>query len=394
MKYDFDRVIDRRNTDSLKWDVAEGELPMWVADMDFETAPSVKRAILDKANKGVFGYSVIPDAWARAYASWWKNRHGTVLEEDKLIFATGVVPIISSAVRKLTTAGENVLVQTPVYNIFFNSVVNNGRNVLENRLVYDGESYSMDFADLEEKLSNPQTSLMILCNPQNPCGNLWSKESLERVGELCKKYGVTVISDEIHCDITSPGKGYVPFASVSDTCRDISISCYSPTKAFNIAGIQSAAAYVPNRLLHHKLWRALNTDEVAEPNVFAVDAAIAALGEGGEWLDELREYLFENRRLTENYISKNICGIRAVPSDATYLVWLDCTELLGESGKSKALAKYIREKTGLYLSGGNAYRGDGERFLRMNIACSRSVLSDGLERLGRGAEMYAADFSE
>ena len=189
MKYDFDRVIDRRNTDSLKWDVAEGELPMWVADMDFETAPSVKRAILDKANKGVFGYSVIPDAWAKAYASWWKNRHGTVLEEDKLIFATGVVPIISSAVRKLTTVGENVLVQTPVYNIFFNSVVNNGRNVLENRLVYDGESYSMDFADLEEKLSNPQTSHMILCNPQNPCGNIWSVETLARVGELCKKYG-------------------------------------------------------------------------------------------------------------------------------------------------------------------------------------------------------------
>lgn len=299
------------------------------------------------------------------------------------------MPIISSAVRKLTTVGENVLVQTPTYNIFFNSIVNNGRNVVENRLVYDGEAYSMDFCDLEEKLSDPQTTLMILCNPQNPCGNIWDRDTLSRVGELCRKYGVTVISDEIHCDLTAPGKGYVPFASVSDTCRDISVSCLAPTKAFNIAGIQTAAAYVPNEFLHHKLWRALNTDEVAEPNIFAVTAAVSAFRFGGEWLDELREYLFENRRTAEDYISRNVCGIRLVRSDATYLMWLDCAELLGEGRTSSELARFIRSETGLYLSDGGVYRGDGGKFLRMNLACPKSVLNDGLERLKNGAAAFA-----
>lgn len=389
MKYDFDRIIDRRSTGSLKWNVGEGELPMWVADMDFETAPAVKEAILEKARQGVFGYSETDGEWADAYAQWWESRHGTVLDKDKLIFATGVVPIISSAVRKLTTVGENVLVQTPTYNIFFNSIVNNGRNAVENRLIYDGKEYSVDFCDLEKKLSDPQTTLMILCNPQNPCGNIWDRDTLSRVGELCRKYGVTVISDEIHCDLTAPGKGYVPFASVSDTCRDISVSCLAPTKAFNIAGIQTAAAYVPNKFLHHRLWRALNTDEVAEPNIFAVTAAVSAFRFGGEWLDELREYLFENRRTAEEYISRNVCGIRPVRSYATYLMWLDCAELLGEGRTSSELARFIRSETGLYLSDGGVYRGDGGKFLRMNLACPKSVLNDGLERLKNGAAAFA-----
>ncbi len=389
MKYDFDKIIDRRGTGSLKWNVGEGELPMWVADMDFETAPAVKEAILEKARQGVFGYSETDGEWADAYAQWWEIRHGTVLDKDKLIFATGVVPIISSAVRKLTTVGENVLVQTPTYNIFFNSIVNNGRNVVENRLVYDGEAYSMDFCDLERKLSDPQTTLMILCNPQNPSGNIWDRVTIAKVGELCRKHGVTVISDEIHCDLTAPGKGYVPFASVSDTCRDISVSCLAPTKAFNIAGIQTAAAYVPNKFLHHRLWRALNTDEVAEPNIFAVTAAVSAFRFGGEWLDELREYLFENRRTAEDYISCNVCGIRPVRSYATYLMWLDCAELLGEGRMSSELARFIRSETGLYLSDGGVYRGDGGKFLRMNLACPKSVLNDGLERLKNGAAAFA-----
>ena len=205
MKYDFDTPYDRRHTDSMKWDVAEGELPMWVADMDFPTAPAVREAVRRRAEHGIFGYSVLPGAWAEAYVGWWQRRHGFTMEKDWLIFTTGVIPAISSAVRRLTTPAEKVVLMTPVYNIFFNSVLNNGRVVLESPLLYDGEGYSVDFADLEKKLSDPQTSLLILCNPHNPVGKIWDRETLARIGALCATYHVTVISDEIHCDLTDPG---------------------------------------------------------------------------------------------------------------------------------------------------------------------------------------------
>ena len=212
----------------------------------------------------VFGYSIIPSEWADSYVSWWKKRHNFTIDRDSLIFCTGVVPAISSLVRKLTTPAEKVLIQTPCYNIFFNSIINNGRFVLESPLDFDGENYKINFDRLEKDLSDPQVSLMILCNPQNPTGNIWKKEELARIGDLCKKYGVSVISDEIHCDITEPGFNYTPFASVSETCAQISVSCIAPTKCFNIAGINSAAVVVPNPYLRHKVWRALNTDEIAE----------------------------------------------------------------------------------------------------------------------------------
>ena len=274
--YDFGTPVARRGMDSLKWDVAEGELPMWVADMDFQTAPEIRQALMERMAHGVFGYSVVPERWYDAYIQWWKTRHGYTMERDWLIFCTGVVPAISSIVRKLTTPAEKVLIQTPVYNIFFNSILNNGRQVLESPLRYDGEAYGIDFADLEEKLSDPQTTLMILCNPHNPVGKIWDAETLRRIGALCKKYNVVVVSDEIHCDLTDPGTGYVPFASVSEECRENSITCIAPTKAFNMAGLQTAAVSVHNPVLRHKVWRGLNTDEVAEPNAFAVEAAVAA----------------------------------------------------------------------------------------------------------------------
>ena len=289
--YDFDKITERRGVGSLKWDVPERELPMWVADMDFETAPEVTEALKARAAHAIFGYSVITEDWYDAYIRWWKRRHNLVMEKEWLIFCTGVVPAISSAVRKLTTVGENVLVQTPVYNIFFNSIRNNGRNILESPLVYDGRQYSIDFADLEDKLSDPQTTLMLLCNPHNPVGKIWDKETLARIGELCAKHHVLVLSDEIHCDLTDPGYEYVPFASVSEVCRSNSITCMAPTKAFNLAGLQTAAVMVPDPVIRHKLNRGLNTDEVAEPNAFAVGAAVAAFEKGESWLEELREYL-------------------------------------------------------------------------------------------------------
>ncbi len=378
MNYDFDRIIDRRNTGCLKWDVAEGELPMWVADMDFAAPPAVLDALQKRVEHGVFGYAIIPDEWATSICGFWQRRHNFMIERDWLVFATGVIPILSSCVRKLTTPNENVLIQTPVYNMFYNCIVNNGRRVLESQLVYEGGRYHIDFEDLEAKLSDPQTSLMFLCNPQNPTGNIWSAEELGRIGELCAKHGVTVISDEIHCELVDPGLAYVPFASVSDTCRDVSITCVSPTKTFNLAGVQTAAAIVPNKHLRHKVWRGLNTDEVGEPNAFAMDATIAAFTGCDGWLEQLREYIFENKQAVAAFVEGQLPGVKLVESHATYLLWLDISAITDDSS---AWAKRLREKTGLFVSDGKAYGPGGEGFIRLNIACPRALLLDGLRRL-------------
>lgn len=385
-KYDFDTPINRRGTDSLKWDVKENELPMWVADMDFQTAPEVREAIADRLAHGVFGYSDLTDEWYQAYQNWWNNRHGLKIEREWLIFSTGVIPSISSIVRKLTTPNEKVIIQTPVYNIFFNSIVNNGCRPLESPLIYKGGNYEMDLADLEKKMADPQASLMILCNPHNPVGRIWNRDELAKVGELAKKYGVTVISDEIHCDITIPGKSYVPFASVSDTCKDVSITCIAPTKCFNIAGMQTSAVVVANPFLRHKVWRGLNTDEVAEPNSFAQVVTEAAFNKGGQWLDEMREYVFANRKIAEDFIEKEIPGISIVHGEATYLLWIDISAL-GKS--SEEVASSIRKATGLYITEGIEYGEAGRYFLRMNVACTRATLMDGLHRLKEGIKLAA-----
>lgn len=383
MDFQFDKSVDRRNTGSMKWDVAKGELPMWVADMDFRTAPGIIEKITERATQGVFGYTVVTDEWYQSYQTWWKKRHDFEIRKEWLVFCTGVVPAISSIVRKVTTVGENVVVLTPVYNIFFNSILNNGRNVLESKLKYDGSRYRIDLDDLEEKLSDPQTTLFILCNPHNPVGKIWERETLERIGDLCSKHHVLVLSDEIHCDITEPGWKYTPFASVSENCRTNSITCVAPTKAFNLAGLQTAAVIVPDDHLRHKVSRGLNTDEVAEPNVFAAIAPIAAFA-CGEWLDSLRNYLWENRAFAEEYIKKEIKGISPVSARATYLLWLDCRNMTESSTK---FCHFIRSHSGLYLSDGNEYR-NGEGFLRMNLACPRQQVEDGLKRLKESVAAY------
>ncbi|MDE7286083.1 MAG: pyridoxal phosphate-dependent aminotransferase [Lachnospiraceae bacterium] len=385
MTYDFDKIIDRRGTNSLKWDVLEGELPMWVADMDFQTAPEIRDAILKRAEHGIFGYSVIPQAWFDAYIKWWHRRHHFRMEKEWLLFVTGVIPAISSAVRKLTTVGENVLVQTPVYNQFFTSIVNNGRNVAEAPLRYDGQNYYIDFAELEQKLADPQTTLMILCNPHNPVGKIWDRETLARIGELCFKHHVTVISDEIHCDLTAPDCEYIPFASVSERCRRISVTCITPTKTFNIAGIQTAAIVAADEVLRHKMWRAINTDDVAEPNAFAVDAAIAAFNEGEAWLDALRDYIAGNKRIVSAFLKEKLPEIKPVAAEATYLIWLDLSSL---PGSGKEIGRFLRKKTGLYLTDGGLYGTGGESFLRMNLACPRSMVEDGMRRMQEGIAVY------
>lgn len=384
MKYDFDTLHNRSNTDSMKWQVGENELPMWVADMDFQTAPEIVRAIQERAASGIYGYGVVPQRWREAVRGWWAKRYHCALEPQWLGFSKGVIPSLASALRAFTEPGQKVLIQTPVYNGFFHTIEKNGRCVSTNPLIYDGRSYQMDFADLDCKLADPETTLMFLCNPHNPAGNIWSKTELEQVGALCRQHGVTVIADEIHCDLTAPGQLYTPFISVSEECRQISISCVSPTKTFNIAGIQTSAVIVPNEKLRTRMFEALSADEADEPNVFAVDAAVAAYNEGEAWLAELRQYLWDNRRLAEQYIAEQIPQLTAVAGAATYLLWIDCSRIADDSAE---LRKFIRSKTGLFVTEGKVYGENGGTFLRMNLACPKARLEDGLRRLKQAVEL-------
>ena len=383
--YDFDKITDRFGTLSYKWDVADGELPMWVADMDFEVAEPIKNAILKRAEHAIFGYSSTPEEFFEAVSSYWHRRHGYRIPTEDMIYSNGVVAAISSIVRKLTTPAENVLIQAPVYNIFYNSILNNGRNVISSDLVYDSSEYSIDFDDLEKKLSLPQTTLMILCNPHNPVGRIWTRDELERIGALCKKHGVTVLSDEIHCDLTPIGEGYVPFASVNDVCRNISVSAVAASKTFNIAGLQSACLFAHDPVIRHKVWRGVNTDEVGEPNAFSMTANIAAFSKCDEWVDAMREYVFENKRIACDFINSEIPGVKATFSRATYLLWIDISDVADDSVD---FCKKLRESTGLYLSDGAEYGECGRRFVRMNLATQRARVLDGLDRLKRGVERY------
>lgn len=381
--YDFDKPTNRRGTDSLKWDVLESELPMWVADMDFETAPAVKEAILRVAERGIYGYATVPREYFESISDFWYKRYGYRYSPEDMVYVNGVVAGVSSMVRKLTTPAENVLIQAPVYNIFYNSILNNGRNVLSSDLIYEDGEYRIDFSDLENKLKNPQTSLMILCNPHNPVGKIWDRETLARIGELCHKYGVAVISDEIHSPLTVPYKKYLPFAAASELCAEISVTLLSASKAFNLAGLQSAVAIAKNPLLRHKVYRGVNTDEVGEPNVFAMRANIAAYRYGEEWLDELNEYIYENRKTATDIIDGAGLGLRVVFSEATYLLWVDVSAY---TENSEQFAKDLRAKTGLYVCDGVEYGRGGEGFIRINLATQRKNIIDGMERLTRYVE--------
>ena len=386
MKYDFDTLVSREGTNSSKWRMKNDVLPMWVADMDFKAAPEILSVLQKRLDNGVFGYSFIPKEWNEAIKSWWQRRHNVSLENEWMCFCTGVIPAISTAIRRFSSPGDQILVQAPVYHVFFNCIKNNGREILSNDLVYKNGSYEIDFDDLEAKLAQPLTTMMLLCNPHNPIGKIWNKETLKKIGKLCYKHDVLVISDEIHCDITDPGLNYVPFISVSEECKNNSITCISPTKAFNIAGLQSSAVVTPNEKIRSRLNAAINYDEVGEANAFAIIAAIAAFNEGEAWLDELREYLFENKKVVANFIKEQGLPVKLLPSSATYLLWLDCSAFCEDSSE---FMNFLRDKAGLWLNDGNAYRGD-RFFLRMNIATQRERVLEGLKRLQNGINLYTS----
>ncbi|RRK11330.1 pyridoxal phosphate-dependent aminotransferase [Lactiplantibacillus garii] len=385
MPYDFETVINRRHTNAVKWDVKDNELPMWVADMDFATAPEITAALTKRAQFGIFGYEEVPTAYYQAVADWWAQEHAFRPQLDWLLFCTGVVPAISSIVRKMTAPGDNVVVQAPVYNIFYHSIENNGRHTLASNLVNENDQYRIDWDDLERKLAAPLTTMMILCNPQNPIGIVWSRATLQRIGELALKHHVLVVADEIHCDLTLNGNQYVPFASLSDVVAANSISCVSPSKTFNVAALHAATLIIPDENVRALVSRGINNDELAEPNSFAIPGSIAAYTQGKTWVHELRTKIAANQRQVAQFVATELPQVKLIEAQATYLLWLDVSQITTDSA---ALAQFIRKATGLFLSAGDVYRGDGNQFLRMNVACPTAELTDGLARLKRGIRAY------
>ena len=383
MKYNFDFETERKNTNSLKWDEVDSKYPMWVADMDFKTAPQITEGFLKRINEGIYGYNVLNDKFYDSYINWWDKYHNYKMEKDWIIFSTGVVPSISSAVRSLTNKGDNVVILTPVYNIFFNSIINNKRTVLESPLKYENYQYEIDFDDLESKLKLENTTLLIFCNPHNPIGKIWTKDELIKVGNLCKKYNVTVISDEIHCDIVKPGFEYIPFQSVSDVNKDISVMLIAPTKCFNLAGIQTSAAVIPNKKIKALFERGLNTDECAEGNTLAVITPELAFEKGREWLLEMNEYVFENRRIVKEFFEKNIPSFKVIDGKATYLIWVDLNGI-----NSKELRDYIYKSTGVFLADGLAYGKTGEGFLRINVATTKKRVVEALNLIKKAYDSF------
>lgn len=376
MKYDFDKTIDRRATNSYKWDSApEGVLPMWVADMDFRTAPAIIDALQKRVAHGIFGYTRVPDAYYDAVTSWFSRRHGWDIDREWIIYTSGVVPAVSAVIKALTVPGDKVIVQTPVYNCFFSSIRNNGCEIVSNPLRRVGDTYEMDFDALERCAADRRAKVMLLCNPHNPAGRVWTPDELTRLGNICLRNGVTVVADEIHCELVYQGFKYTPFASLSDAFLHRSVTCVSPSKAFNIAGLQIANIVAFDNDLRSRIDKAININEVCDVNPFGVAATIAAYNEGEEWLNQLVDYLHGNYEAMAEFCRRELPEFPITRLEGTYLVWMDCSCL---GMPSDALEHALLDDARLWLNAGTMYGAEG--YMRWNIACPRSVMLDGLNR--------------
>ena len=378
MKYDFDKTIDRRATNSYKWDSApEGVLPMWVADMDFRTAPAIIDALQKRVAHGIFGYTRVPDAYYDAVTSWFSRKHGWDIDREWIIYTSGVVPAVSAVIKALTVPGDKVIVQTPVYNCFFSSIRNNGCEIVSNPLRRTADTYEMDFDALERCAADPRAKVMLLCNPHNPAGRVWTPDELTRLGNICLRNGVTVVADEIHCELVYQGFKYTPFASLSDAFLHRSVTCVSPSKAFNIAGLQIANIVAFDNDLRSRIDKAININEVCDVNPFGVAATIAAYNEGEEWLNQLVDYLHGNYEAMAEFCRRELSEFPITRLEGTYLVWMDCSSL---GMPSDALEHTLLDDARLWLNAGTMYGAEGEGYMRWNIACPRSVMLDGLNR--------------
>lgn len=386
--FDFDTVINRRGTNSYKWDIVKEEdvIPLWVADMDFKAAPAIFEALKKRVEHGVFGYTLVPDSYYEAIINWFARRHNWQIDRSWIIYTTGVVPAVSCAIKALTLPGEKVLIQTPDYNCFFSSIKNNGCEVAENELVRRGDSYEVDFEDFERQCADEKTTVFLLCNPHNPAGRVWTKEELERMNDICLTHGVRVISDEIHCELVMPGHRFTPFAAISDACRDNSVMLNSPTKAFNIAGLQIANIICADPAMRRRIDRAVNINEVCDVNPFGVVALQAAYNESEEWLNSLNHYIWGNYLALKEFIAKELPRLEVTRLEGTYLAWVDikATGLTSD----EAYGKLMKEGR-VYVNSGTMYgRRAGEGYLRINLACPRATLLEGLKRMGGVLRQY------
>lgn len=379
--YNFDEIVNRRGTNCVKWDVEneDGIIPMWVADMDFPAAPAIRKAVEARAKHGVYGYTIVPDSYYRAITSWFKRRHGWTIDREWIIYTTGVIPAISAAIKALTMPGEQVLIQTPVYNCFFSSIKNQGCQILENPLKRNGNSYVVDWDDFERKCADEKTTVFLLCNPHNPSGRVWTEAELARMNEICLRHRVAVVSDEIHCELVMPGNKFTPFAAVNEDCKTNGVTLNSPTKNFNIAGLQIANIVCANPVWRRRIDRAINIFEVCDVNPFGPVALEAAYNDSENWMDELNEYLFANYQLLCDTFAKELPQYEVMRLEGTYLVWVD----VRPSGlSSDEVAEKLLKEGKVQVNSGTMYgQTTGEGYVRINIACPRATLIEGLKRM-------------
>ena len=388
MKYDFDELIDRRGTNCVKWDEKpslplEGAgqvIPLWVADMDFRAAPPILEAVRRRVEHGVFGYTVVGDDYYEAVISWFRRRHQWTIRREEILYTTGVVPAMSVAVKALTMPGEKVLILSPDYNCFFSSIRNNGCEVLESVLRFTRNNrFEVDYDDFEAKCADEKTTLFLLCNPHNPTGRVWTKDELERMNDICLRHHVKVVSDEIHCELIMPGHRFQPFAAVSEACRQNSVILNSPSKSFNIAGLQVANIVCAQPEWRRRLDRAININEVCDLNPFGPVALIAAYNEGEAWLDELCQYLWQNYLSLCEFASKHLPQWKVCPLEGTYLPWVDIT---ATRLTSRQYADRLLSDARVWVNPGTMYGPQsGEGYIRLNIACPRSRLTEALEKI-------------
>ena len=386
MEYDFSRPTDRRGTDSYKWDSAPETdiIPLWVADMDFETFPAITEALQRRVAHGIFGYTRVPEAYYEAVCNWFGKRHGWHINREDIIYTSGVVPAVSAVIKALTLPGDQVIVQGPVYNCFFSSIRNNGCETVSNSLIYNKEElrYEIDFDDLERKLAHERARLMLLCNPHNPGGRVWTRDELTRVAELCHKYGVRVVSDEIHCELTLYDNEYVPFGSLPDELSRGSITCCSPSKAFNTAGLQIANIVCRDAEVRNRIDRAININEVCDVNPFGVIALQAAYSdEGYEWLTQLRAYISSNYDLLRERFARELPKCKVMRMEGTYLAWIDCSELHISSDE---IEEMLMHENKVWVNAGSMYGTEGAAFIRINMACTSELLNEGITRIVNG----------
>ena len=387
MKYDFDELVERRGTNCVKWDekspllqegkgeVTDDMIPLWVADMDFRVAPAIQKALQQRVAHGVFGYNIVPESYYEAVISWFRRRHQWEIQRSWILYTTAVVPAMSCVIKALTMPGEKVLILSPAYNCFFSSIKNNGCEVLESPLKAVGDTFEVDFDDFESKCVDEKTTLFLLCNPHNPSGRVWTKEELQRMYDICKRHGVKVASDEIHCELIMPGHQFVPLGTITDDC----VVMNSPSKNFNTAGLQIANIICSHPSWRRRIDRAININEVCDVNPFGIVALEAAYNESEDWIEELNQYLWGNYTLLRDFIKKNIPQWKVCRLEGTYLPWVDISAM-GISAQT--LTDRLLREAGVWVNPGTMYGPQtGEGYVRFNIATQRSRLQEALNRI-------------